>query len=197
MYHLITYHFTQSSCHVIMSHRKQATLSFDIPPISHFSCLTSSIMNLPPYSPLLARIIVHNIIIPIIYLALGYLLAGHLFSFTSSTSWIIYHFLSWVLAYCVQIVVEFHQRLLQLHITVETPKDSCSQHGLSIPIIPSEYPFNIDILFQWMNEGKTEYFGKGMIQRLSGRFGQINGRRIKTFNTKIFGENSVCPSRSW
>jgi hypothetical protein len=146
-------------------------------------------MHLPPYSPLLANIIWHNILIPILCGVCGYLLTGYLVIIPSSTA-VIYHVCSWVLGYLAHYVVSVAHRSSISH-KIAKLADTGNLAGLTIPIVPSEYPFRLDILLQWMNEGRTEYLGDGMIVRLSKRFGKVNGRRIKTFNTKVLGENSV------
>ncbi|KAJ9105434.1 hypothetical protein QFC21_001805 [Naganishia friedmannii] len=56
--------------------------------------------------------------------------------------------------------------------------------AVPIPRVRGRWPFNTDILMDWMASSKDEYLGEGMISRLERIYGQ-------TLNTRVLGEDSV------
>src|SRR4051812_19578076 len=138
------------------------------------------IQNAPPYSPLLFRLFLRYLVAP----PLAYLLLSQLLAllpcqptYRTTTSLL-----------CTLVIFYLANRLHHLRsVLLDTPT------AIPIPVLPRRWPLNVDVLVEWMKEGRREYFGEGVVVKLSARFGmdERGKRRVQTFNTRLLGENSV------
>lgn len=139
-------------------------------------------MGLPPYSPLLAETAYRQLVLPLATWLLLYAL----------TRWFDFDTLGpprrqpapWISATVLYFLLGIGHQALRRSSRPHAPND-----GKPISAIPSNSWLNLDVLREWLTEGKTEYLGDGMICRLSKRF----PTPTRTFNTNILGERSVKP----